>query len=101
MSAIDIVIIVVVVIIVLALVIYFVRKKMKGESLTCECHKMKGSDLVKKYHKKYKKKNNNVNSSSCPYCSSNSDTQNESSTHSYSCSNDVEESISTNIKSSN
>ena len=55
MGIIDIIILIIVSLIVLVISIYLVRKKMKGEYITCECKKITGKDLVKKYHKKYKK----------------------------------------------
>lgn len=53
---IEILVIVIICLYLIGMAIYFIRKKMRGESISeCDCAS-KGKNLVKAYHKKYKKK---------------------------------------------
>lgn len=56
LTSLDIVLLVIVILIVVGIIAMLVYKKHKGEKVTSDCSCAKGSDLVRKYHKKYHKK---------------------------------------------
>lgn len=56
MKAIDIIVIVIFCLIIVCLIAYFINKKRKGQLTQCDCCSSK-SNLIKKYNKKYNKKN--------------------------------------------
>lgn len=55
MGPIEIIVIVVTIVISLLILGYLLKKKLKGQSISCDCKKCSGKDLVKEYHQKYKK----------------------------------------------
>jgi hypothetical protein len=67
MNWVDILVVVLLSLILLSLGFYFLRKKVKGQSLTgCDCASGKGQRIVKAYHAEKKKETTGTDS--CPYC---------------------------------